>query len=125
MDIQAFQHCIDTAIASLPEQIREHLCDVAIVVEETSPRGPSLLGLYQGVPLTQWGREYNGKIPDKITLYRESIEMYAQSEEEVPHVIRETLLHEIAHYLGFDHPEIRKMERKWKLKRGGDVLPKE
>jgi predicted Zn-dependent protease with MMP-like domain len=91
---------------------------VVTMHDQPAQRRGLLLGLYEGVPLTEWGWDYNGRIPDKITLYKNSIEQVASSPEELPHIIRETLLHEIAHHLGFDHPHIRGMEKKWRGKRG-------
>ncbi|MFH1670907.1 MAG: metallopeptidase family protein [Patescibacteria group bacterium] len=117
MDTSAFEAVVREAIDALPPRIHEELKDVVIVIEDR-PRpdqgGMSLLGLYQGVPLTEWGRQYSGKLPDKITIFRKPIERIAASEEEIPRVIRETVWHEIAHYFGFDHEQIRKMEKRWR-----------
>lgn len=117
-----FEHCIETAIAELPEKIREHLnnADVVIVVEDYPVDKPAqglLLGLYEGIPLTAWGRGFAEKLPDKITLFKENIEAVARDPSEVPHLIKETLLHEIAHYFGFDHDTIHIMEKRWRGKR--------
>ena len=120
MDTPAFQALVDAAVAALPAQVRAHLADVLIVVEPRDRGGRMLLGLYEGIPLTQWGRDFSGKPPDKITLFQGMIERVAGSEDRVPDVIRETLLHEIAHFLGFDHPDIHRMERAWRRKRGPD-----
>ena len=118
MDTHEFEAVVREAIAAFPPRIREELKDVVIVIEDRpqqrGERGGLLLGLYQGVPLTEWGRQYSGKLPDKITIFREPIERVAASEEEIPRVIRETVWHEIAHYFGFDHEQIRKMERRWR-----------
>jgi predicted Zn-dependent protease with MMP-like domain len=114
-----FDRIVQEAIVALPKHIQEKLHDVAIAVEPRAkgPRGETLLGLYEGVPLTAWGRNYSGKATDKITLYKETIEAYAHTPEEVPNVIRDTLLHEIAHYFGFDHDKIHIMERRWRAAR--------
>lgn len=119
MSPSAFQKVVDDTVATLPRQFQDALKEVAIVIEDRQPpmrlskRG-TLLGLYEGIPLTEWGREYNGKIPDKITLYKENIEAYAKDAAEIPDVIRETLLHEIAHYFGYDHDKIHEMEKRWR-----------
>lgn len=119
MDRTAFELCIDQALKELPEEIQEQLKEVAIVVEE-HPRMHGrglLLGLYEGIPLTAWGRGHAQKLPDKITLFMESILTVARTPEEIPHIIKETLLHEIAHYFGYDHDHIHEMERRWREKR--------
>lgn len=116
LDLPAFQTVVDETIATLPPQFQEKLENVMIVIEHTQSKG-MLLGLYEGIPVTEWGRDFSGKLPDKITLFQEAIEQYAQSPEEIPHVIRETLLHEIGHHFGLDHRSIGKMEKRWRLRR--------
>lgn len=119
MDPTAFDACLREAIDALPEKIRTHLDDVAIVVEErpAGRRRGLLLGLYEGIPVTMWGKGFAEEPPDKITLYRAHILEAADTPEEVPHVIRETLYHEIAHHFGYDHDHIHQMERRWRARR--------
>ncbi len=124
METQEFQRLIDKTIESLPPQFREKLEGVAVCVEPLpgSHHGVrkgsrSLLGLYEGVPFTEWNRDFSGKLLDKITLFQQNIEEFAESPDEIPHVIRETLLHEIGHHFGLDHDRIGKMEKRWKAAR--------
>ncbi len=119
MDHQTYEAIVKDTVDALPDQLREKLSDVLIAIEEDPPphRKGILLGLYEGVPLTTWGRDFNGKPPDKITLYRASIERVARSPEEIPSLVRETLWHEIAHYFGFDHDHIGRMEERWRAQR--------
>ena len=116
MDRSAFQKVVDDTVEGLPPQFKEKLAEVVILIEDypEATRGPDsrLLGLYEGVPITEWGHDYSGKLPDTITLYQGNIEDYALDDAEIPHVIRETLLHEIAHHFGFDHDVIHRMERR-------------
>lgn len=119
MDASTFDDCLKQAIAALPDAIRRHLDDVVILVENR-PKGRRrglLLGLYQGIPATAWGKGFASEPPDTITLYKENIEQAANSPDDVPHVIRETLYHEIAHHFGYDHDHIRVMEKRWRRKR--------
>ena len=86
---QDFEKLIEKAIVSLPEYIQKAMDNIAIVVEKRpSPYdlrktgtkiGNSLLGLYQGVPKTSWGRSFGQIPPDKITIFRDPIESLASS----------------------------------------------
>lgn len=119
MKNEDYVRIVRETVDRLPEQFREHLKDVSIVIEERAPgRGArSLLGLYEGVPLTEWGRGTGGEPSDKITLYRLTIEEEAETPEDIPHIVRETLLHEIAHFFGFEHDRIEPMEERWRSER--------
>lgn len=119
LELPAFERIVNDTVATLPQQFQDALKEVVIVIELRQPPmrlsgHGTLLGLYEGVPLTEWGRDYSGKLPDKITLFKENIEAYAKTPEELPDVIRETLLHEIAHYFGYDHDKIHDMEKRWR-----------
>ena len=125
LDPQAFERIVNETVATLPQQFQDALTEVAIVIEPRQPParvsgGGTLLGLYEGIPMTEWGRDYSGKLPDKITLFKENIEAYAKDPGEIPDVIRETLLHEIAHYFGYDHDKIHEMEKRWRRQSRGD-----
>jgi predicted Zn-dependent protease with MMP-like domain len=126
MDLNTYQTAVREAIDALPPRLRAELKDIAIVIEarpEDRPGGNPLkdgrllLGLYEGTPLTSWGRDYSGKLPDKITIFLEPILRIARSEEEIPHIIRETVWHEVGHFFGLNHAQIRKMEQRWRMNR--------
>ena len=65
----------------------------------------SLFGLYEGVPLTQRAG-YNLALPDKITIFRRPLEAACATEDEMVEEVRVTVLHELAHHLGFDEERI-------------------
>ncbi len=121
MNHETYETIVRETVDALPEQLREKLKEVAIVIEDANAppqKNGILLGLYEGVPLTEWGKGMGPEIPDKITIFRHSIEQTAKSQEEIPALIRETLWHEIAHYFGFDHEHIKHMEERWRAHRG-------
>lgn len=71
-----------------------------------------LLGLYEGVPQTaRLSSSYSGVLPDKITLYKDSIRAVTTTDEEFFEQIKRTLWHEIAHHYGLNHDRIRTIER--------------
>lgn len=78
--------------------------------------GGLLLGLYEGVPKTTYGRGFGMILPDKITIFQESIEKFARTPEEIKKLVRNTVWHEVAHHFGFDEKGIRKLEPKWRKK---------
>ena len=104
---EAFIRLVEEAVESIPEEFRDRLANVDFVVEETPrgdevPGGELLLGLYQGVPLTERGAGYFGVLPDRIVLFRRPIEARARSDADLAELVREVVLHEVAHYFGID-----------------------
>ncbi|HEV2895095.1 MAG TPA: metallopeptidase family protein [Actinomycetota bacterium] len=104
---EAFLRLVEEAVESIPPEFRDRLANVDFVVEET-PRGDELesgellLGLYQGVPLTERGAGYFGVLPDRIVLFRRPIEARARSDADLAELVHEVVLHEVAHYFGID-----------------------
>jgi predicted Zn-dependent protease with MMP-like domain len=122
MDEAEFEKIVSEAIAELPEKIRKVVANLAITVaaepsaeQQTRVgvrRGVFLLGLYEGVPKTTWGRGFGMNLPDKITIFQKSIENFAKTEEEIKKMVGEVVWHEVAHHFGFDEEEVRNLERK-------------
>jgi len=97
-----------------PEQLAE--------VELEPP--DSLLGLYQGTPLTERQWAHGNVLPDKITLFQRVIEADSESDDDVIVAIGETLIHEIGHYFGLSEEEIETIEdRYWRGEFPEDELP--
>ncbi len=106
-DIESY---VDDAIASLPDDLRAFMSNVAVVVEEEPPDGLPLLGLYQGVPLTRRTTAYAAVPPDKITIYRGPLERrYAG--DELRRQVRRVVVHEIAHHFGISDERLVELDR--------------
>lgn len=116
---ERFQELINRALESLPGDHAKNIKNVAILYEdEPTPRqreelklrgDQTLLGLYEGVPLSQ--RQGMARLlPDKITLFKNPLQTQANDEAGLQEAIRHTLWHEIAHYYGLDHPKIHELE---------------
>jgi len=108
MEKKKFEELVKEAVLSLPLKIRKKMENISIVVEDTPQK--NLLGLYEGVPKNTWGRNFVSRLPDKITIFKESIENFARSEKETKELIRKVVWHEIAHHFGYDEEGIRKLE---------------
>lgn len=119
-----FETLIVRAMNELPQKYIKGLQNVAIVMEdEPTPEqitkmklsdSQHLLGLYEGIPLTNRGQGYSFVLPDKITLFKNSILAVAEGESELFEQIKRTLWHEIAHYYGLDHSRIDELQNRSK-----------
>ena len=106
-----FEDAVTGAVESLPRDLREAMSNVAILVEDEPPPGSRLLGLYQGVPLTERTTSYGGVLPDKITIYRRPLERLAGADPaRLRREIRRTVLHEIAHHFGISDERLRELD---------------
>lgn len=119
MEIEKFEQLVDEAISGLPEHILKAVKNTAIVVEVKAPRR-NLLGLYVGVPENEWGKGMGMNLPDKITIFKNTIERAADSPEELKEIVKVVVWHEIAHHFGFDEEEVDQLEKKWRRKAEGD-----
>lgn len=121
MDREQFRELVVEAISGLPEEFRDKLTNVDVVVADLpSPsqlagarlgRHQTLLGLYQGVPLTKRGRQYGLVAPDKITIFQKPIEAKCRYEAEITAEIGRVVRHEIAHHFGIGEGRLRELER--------------
>lgn len=117
---EEFEALVDEAMASLPPALHDRISNVAIVVE-TAPSpaqlrhsrvapGNTLLGLYEGIPLTQRTSHYGNVVPDKITLFRAPIEAAAGYDPaRIREQVRRTVIHEIAHHFGIDDDRLEEL----------------
>ena len=113
-----FEELVAGAIDSLPEHIKDRMCNVAVVIDDRPPdpacHGRLLLGLYQGVPLTKRGVYYSS-LPDKITIYKESVIKVAEGRpDKIKQIVADTVWHEVAHHFGMNEKEVRDREKKRK-----------
>jgi predicted Zn-dependent protease with MMP-like domain len=124
MTREQFQSLVQEAIDTIPPRFAREVKNVAIVVEdepseellEDMEMGPddTLLGLYQGVPLTERGTSYGNVLPDRITLFQRTIEEECEGDEgEIVVAIGETLIHELGHYFGLSEEEIMEIEERY------------
>lgn len=115
-----FEGIIAEAMDTLPERFLEHVKNVAItwaddptpeqrVKQQLRPH-ETLFGLYEGIPLTRRGDNYNLVLPDKITIFKNPILHFAQDIAQVKQQVKHTLWHEIAHHYGLDHDRIHELE---------------
>jgi predicted Zn-dependent protease with MMP-like domain len=117
MTRREFERIVDEAVRTLPESFREKIENVVFRVAESpnrrqsrsqdvGGREPSLYGLYEGIPRTERGVEESFREPDRITIFKRSIERDHKSRAAMVKCIQETVLHEVGHYFGLDDNQL-------------------
>lgn len=107
---EEFEELVGRALERIPQQFLDVLDNCLIVIEDESPPGgPTLLGLYEGVSITNRGY-YAGAVPDVITLYQKPLQRVSRSLEELEHEVYVTVVHEIGHYFGLDDDELHALD---------------
>jgi predicted Zn-dependent protease with MMP-like domain len=123
VDRQQFEQLVAEALASIPRRFKKAMQNIAIVVEdepsaellaemEIEPPD-TLLGLYQGTPLTErtWG--YGNALPDRVLIFQGPHERAADDDDDLVVAIAETLIHEIGHYFGMSEEQIEEIEERY------------
>jgi predicted Zn-dependent protease with MMP-like domain len=113
MSVERFEELVGDALDSIPEALARLIDNVVVVlVDDEDPEEPDLLGLYEGVPLTERdGYGLGGGLPDRITIFRLPILAACDSDAAVVNEVRVTVVHEVAHHFGID--DVRLHELGW------------
>jgi predicted Zn-dependent protease with MMP-like domain len=108
VDREEFERLVVQGLDALPDQMVEGLDNVIFVVEDR-PESDEILGLYDGVALTERGDYGYGELPDRIVIYREPLLDHCETLDELIEEIHVTLVHEIAHYFGIDDDRLHEL----------------
>lgn len=105
-----FEDLVSEALDAIPGDLARLVSNCVVLVEDDVPPGsPSLLGLYEGTPLTERGQWYSGVLPDRITIYRRPILRMCRDELDVVDEVRITVVHEVAHHFGIDDDRLHEL----------------
>ncbi len=109
---ERFEELVAQALDELPDWVHERLDNVEVIVVDRPASGDrSLLGLYEGIPLTRRGVGYAGVLPDRISIYRENIQRICGNETDLRARVKRTVVHEIAHFFGISDDRLREIDR--------------
>jgi predicted Zn-dependent protease with MMP-like domain len=120
---EEFGEMVEASVRDIPERFASHLANIAFrVADEPTPEQlhsggilhghMTLLGLYEGIPLPRRsGAGYSGVAPDMITVFKRPHEIMAADVEQLRRDVHQTVWHEVAHYFGLDHGQIRALEK--------------
>ena len=105
-----FERIVIDELDELPDEMVDGLENLVFVTEDRPEDGSlDLLGVYEGVALTERDRYGFGELPDRIVLFREPLLAICETEDELRDEIHVTLVHEIAHYYGIDDEELHRL----------------
>jgi len=106
-----FDQLVDDALDQIPESLATLVQNLVVLVEdEPPPEEPSdLLGLYDGVALTERDSRYAGALPDRIFVYRLPLLDLCDTEDQLVDEVRITVVHEVAHHFGIDDARLHEL----------------
>jgi len=111
MTREEFENAVRDALDQIPADLAAEMDNVVVLVEDESPEGePELLGLYEGVALTDrdgwWAA---GSLPDRITIFRNPTLAICETREEVVEEVRVTVVHEVGHHFGIEDDRLHEL----------------
>jgi predicted Zn-dependent protease with MMP-like domain len=110
MSREEFEELVGEALDTIPPRLTRLMKNVVIMVEDTPPpQAGVLLGLYEGVPLTERGDSYAGLLPDRITIFRRPLLALCDTRDDLVREVRVTVVHEIAHHFGIDDERLHEL----------------
>ena len=110
MPVERFEELVSDALDEIPEDLWRLVDNVVVVVRDGTETS-SLLGLYDGVPLTRRDQGYGASMvmPDRITIFRLPILAMCADEADVVRQVRITVIHEVAHHFGIDDARLHEL----------------
>jgi predicted Zn-dependent protease with MMP-like domain len=110
MEPEAFEALVELALDGIPDELAVLVRNVVVLVEDDAPADdPDLLGLYDGVALTERYGDYGLELPDRIFVFRRPLLELCADEAELADEVRITVVHEIAHHFGIDDDRLHEL----------------
>jgi predicted Zn-dependent protease with MMP-like domain len=104
-----FERLVEAALDDIPDEIARQVDNVVVLVEDDPPADePDLLGVYDGVSLTERTHDHSG-LPDRITVFRRPLMEMCRDRDELVHEIGVTVVHEVAHHFGIDDDRLHEL----------------
>ncbi len=104
-----FEGLVADALDLIPPELTAAMDNVVVLVADRNAGEPELLGLYEGVALTERTSDYGGVLPDRITIYQDAILEVCTTADEVVDEVAVTVVHEVAHHFGIDEQTLHEL----------------
>lgn len=109
MSADRFEELVSDALDLIPADLAAAIDNVVVLVSDRHPEDPELLGLYEGIALTERDSSYGGALPDTITIFRDSLLEICESDDDVVEEVAITVIHELAHHFGIDDERLHEL----------------
>ena len=109
MEADEFEELVARAVEEVPEELFALVDNCLLIVEDRNEDEPDILGLYEGVALTERTSEYTSALPDKITIYRLALQGVVDTREELVEQVAITVIHELGHHFGIDDARLHEL----------------
>lgn len=109
MTRRQFEELVSDALDTIPPELTAAMDNVVVLVADRHDTDDGLLGLYEGVALTERTSQYGGVLPDRITIYQDAILDICDDEDDVVHEVAMTVVHEVAHHFGIDDEALEEL----------------
>jgi predicted Zn-dependent protease with MMP-like domain len=111
MTDEEFEEAVGEALDLIPDELTRLMSNVAILVDDEPPADePDLLGLYEGVPLTERDGWWDaGSLPDRITIFKGPLTRLCDTREDLRDEIAVTVVHEVAHHFGISDDRLHEL----------------
>jgi predicted Zn-dependent protease with MMP-like domain len=106
--LERFERLVAEALDDVPDELWEQFDNIAVIVEDRDEDEPELLGIYEGIPLTERDG-YGGALPDVIRIFRLPLCEMCEDEDELIDEVYVTVVHEFAHHLGIDDDRLHEL----------------
>jgi predicted Zn-dependent protease with MMP-like domain len=127
VQLERFEELVRQALEQLPDEIAQRMSNVDVEVQEDPtpsqlgatrvPSGHTLLGLYQGIPLTRRTGGYQMVPPDRIIIFQHPLEAISRGDDDLVRRVRDTVIHEIAHHFGISDARLREISAEKRKRR--------
>jgi predicted Zn-dependent protease with MMP-like domain len=109
MNRAEFESLVGDALDTIPAELLAAMDNVVVLVDSRHPDEPDLLGLYEGIALTERTTDYGGVLPDRITIFQDAILEFCADPDEVVREVAVTVVHEVAHHFGIDEHTLHEL----------------
>jgi len=104
-----FEEMINSALDTIPEQFARRMTNLVVLARDFNEDNPTLLGLFEGVPLPEQHANHTGYLPDAVFIYKEALEAICEDADQLREEVTVTVLHEVGHYFGLEEHELHEL----------------